>query len=110
MQRIAVETIIVTREYLVNIPTGENENETLQRVAQLAEGVEVIPNSEKFVDSQSIVLRDLKPGEDEDYVLRRMTQTKPLPAGKKEKTELDKPAKPARIVKQSDKDLINELL
>lgn len=109
MQRIAVETIIVTREYLVEIPSGESENETIQRVAQLAAGVEVIPNSEKFVDSQSIVLRDLKPGEDEDFVLRRMVQTKPLPA-KKEKTTVDKTEKPAKIIKQSQSDLINELL
>ncbi len=74
MKRIAVETIIVSREYLVDISDGETEAATLYRVARQSEGVSLIPNSEKFIASQSLALRDLKPGEDEDFVLVRMEQ------------------------------------
>jgi len=124
LRRIAVERIVVEREYLVDIPAGEDVQATLYRVAQQTEGVSLIPNSERFIDSQSIALRDLKVGEADDFVLVQMEQLAGPPTktdaelakkrGRPRKTGVDTPEKRDIIVEEETEqdrlDIINSLL
>lgn len=125
MKRIAVERILCEREYIVDIPAGEDVQTTLNRVSRQTEGVDLIPNSEKFIASQSLALRDFKPGEDGDFVLQRMEQLGQITEeekkttkkrGRPRKTSIDKSSE-AGIMDEQDEpssqsklDLINSLL
>ena len=121
MKRIAVETILVEREFLVDIPNGEIEEQTRQRVLKREDdGVVILPNSDRFVESVGVVLRDLKDGETEDFVLVQMRQHAAPPTktdaelakkrGRPRKTELDTEEKPAIIGETSKSELIKQLL
>lgn len=124
MKRIAIETYTCTREYLVEVPKGETNDITGQRVLKRKDGVDEIPNSEKFVSSVSVSIRDLKDNEVNDYVLVRMEQLNETPKveeiqkkrGRPPKSPLDKSREAGIMDEQADdttqskQDLINSLL